>query len=266
MIEQSAQEFGTFIDGGKVSAANYYLHLNRYRFSTQFIQGKHCLDIGCGTGYGSMYLARKGAHSVTAGDYSKEAIAYAKKSLLQSQTDKIDFQILNATFLPFQEEAFDTVISFEIIEHLKDYRKFISEARRVLINSGTLVLSTPNRQAGPFFFKTSWNHHHHEFTPSELINIMSEGFEHIEIYGQYLLSTRQLLMKRLIQTVGRSLDVMKLNPVKDWLGRMLLPHNRLMVYRTNDFDRFEGHDGEVVSSGNNLTPISLVIVAKNVRK
>lgn len=260
-IRKAEWEFGTFIDGSKVSVADYHLHLNRYLFATRFTQDKVCLDVGCGTGYGSSYLAGKGAGFVAGGDYSEEAIAFAGKSLASSKTN-INYQVLDATSLPFDDCSFEVLVSFEIIEHLKEYRKFVTEARRVLKKDGVIILSTPNRQAGPFIFSTSWNHHHHEFTASELIDIMKSGFDNIEIYGQYPLNNRQLLLKRLTQTAGRSLEVLRMNSVKDWLGKTLLPHNHLVIYRTADFDRFQETGGKVVKVKDGVAPVSLVVVAR----
>ncbi|MBT8228697.1 MAG: methyltransferase domain-containing protein, partial [Bacteroidia bacterium] len=47
--------------------------------------------------------------------------------------------------LPFEEGTFDIVVSSEVIEHVPDPLKAITEMHRVLKPGGILVLTTPNR-------------------------------------------------------------------------------------------------------------------------
>jgi 2-polyprenyl-3-methyl-5-hydroxy-6-metoxy-1,4-benzoquinol methylase len=49
---------------------SYYAHLSIYDFARPFAAGRHVLDAGCGTGYGSFFLASYGASEVTAVDAS----------------------------------------------------------------------------------------------------------------------------------------------------------------------------------------------------
>ena len=254
-------EFGLFVEGGKVSFADYYLHLNRYRFSTGFVQDKVCLDIGCGSGYGSFYLARNGATKVIGGDKSEDAISCARNSRKGKTSGAPELQVLDAACLPFADNSFGAVISFEVIEHLKNYEGLLAEIHRVLGRGGTLILSTPNRLAGPFGFRSSWNLHIHEFTQQELLSLVQRYFGKAEVYGQVLLNRRSLMLKRIRQTVGRLLEVMGLRNLEVRLGRLFFKHNRLIVYREEDFDSLEGKEGEVEPLADGLTPTTFVVVA-----
>ena len=258
---EKEHEFGLFVEGGKVSFADYYLHLNRYRFSTGFVQDKVCLDIGCGSGYGSFYLARNGATKVIGGDKSEDAISCARNSTKARTSGAPELQVLDAACLPFADNSFGAVISFEVIEHLKNYEGLLAEIHRVLGRGGTLILSTPNRLAGPFGFRSSWNLHIHEFTQQELLSLVQGYFGKAEVYGQVLLNRRSLMLKRIRQTVGRLLEVMGLRNLEVWLGRLFFKHNRLIVYREEDFDSLEGKEGEVEPLADGLTPTTLVVVA-----
>ncbi len=101
-----------------------------------------------GAGYGSSYLGRKGAKTVVGGDVSRDAIEYAKAHYTR---DGLSFECLDATELPLTAECFDAVVSFETIEHLRDYRKFLSEVKSVLSSGGLFLVSTPNKRAiSPF--------------------------------------------------------------------------------------------------------------------
>ncbi len=50
----------------------------------------------------------------------------------------------DACSLPFQEATFDTIVSFHVIEHLKDPKAFLQELARVLVPGGLCLVTTPN--------------------------------------------------------------------------------------------------------------------------
>ena len=47
--------------------------------------------------------------------------------------------------MPFRNESFDAVISFDVVEHIWDDKQFVAEAFRVCKKRGFVVLGTPNR-------------------------------------------------------------------------------------------------------------------------
>jgi len=57
----------------------------------------------------------------------------------------VSFQTEDALELSFDDSAFDCVIAMEVIEHIDDDDRFVSEALRVLRPGGTLIFTTPNR-------------------------------------------------------------------------------------------------------------------------
>ncbi|MEG5042078.1 MULTISPECIES: class I SAM-dependent methyltransferase [unclassified Microcoleus] len=61
-----------------------------------------------------------------------------------NQQEKVRFICGDATNLPFENESFDIVTMFDVIEHVPDHQKAISEALRVLKPKGFLLVSTPN--------------------------------------------------------------------------------------------------------------------------
>lgn len=48
--------------------------------------------------------------------------------------------------MPFANNIFDYVVSFDVIEHIESDTVFLSEARRVLKKEGRIFLETPNRE------------------------------------------------------------------------------------------------------------------------
>ena len=150
-------------------------HLERYRFVLNRLN--HCqlvLDIACGAGYGSAMLLRHGC-KVIGVDYDNEAVANARIIWRHNGFIKAD-----ALELPFSDNSFDAVVSFETIEHVKDGNQFLSEMCRVLRPDGIFICSTPNIRytAHPLY-------HVKEYEPEEFYKLAQQWFPHVEYYGQY---------------------------------------------------------------------------------
>jgi ubiquinone/menaquinone biosynthesis C-methylase UbiE len=155
-------------------------HIVRYIFASQFTANRVVLDVACGSGYGAGYLARKGARLVIGGDRAAgaiyEAVRYYKK-------DGPEFALLDATRLPYRDGSFDVMISFETIEHIAEYEKFLGECRRVLRNNSTFICSTPNVRV-PGAEKAINPYHINEFSSEQLYQILSCYFEDVRLLGQ----------------------------------------------------------------------------------
>lgn len=100
------------------------LNPERVGLLEKYVVGEKVLDIGCGTGIYVDYLAKKGKKA-TGVDFVKEFIDYAKKHY------QGEFLVANAYKLPFKDKLFDTVIMFDILEHLENEEKALKEAQRV---------------------------------------------------------------------------------------------------------------------------------------
>ncbi len=125
------------------------------------INGKRIADIGGGDGAFTSLLARRGAH-VTAVDNEPSGIAMARSMFSQAGLSA-EFILGDAQQIPLPDNAFDAVVSSEVIEHLDHPERHMAEMRRILKPGGTLVVTTPYRLGEllpPF--------HVHEFYPSEL--------------------------------------------------------------------------------------------------
>ncbi|MBI4058005.1 class I SAM-dependent methyltransferase [Candidatus Microgenomates bacterium] len=156
----------------------YKEHIQRYRFCKPYIEGKTILDLGCGTGYGSAIMLTLGAREVIGTDIDPDAIKFAKKNFKKR---KLSFYIADAISLPFPNNSFDVVVSFEVIEHMKDYQQYIQEVLRVLKKKGYCIFSTPNRKqyragTSPYHFK--------EFTAQDLRELY-KPFGKLELFGQF---------------------------------------------------------------------------------
>lgn len=148
---------------------NFVNHLKVYRFASQFCKGKRVLDVGCGTGYGTAYLANS-AWSAVGIDISSQAVRYARK---QYRDSNLQFERMSAESLTFADGSFDFIISTENFEHLGDHKANLQHMARVLTNQGMLLLATPNLE---MFVDDSNPYHTHEFTYEELSNLLKEFF------------------------------------------------------------------------------------------
>jgi 2-polyprenyl-3-methyl-5-hydroxy-6-metoxy-1,4-benzoquinol methylase len=154
---------------------NFINHFKVYKFAAQFVAGKHVLDVGCGTGYGSDYLSQTAA-SVIGIDISKAAIKRAKR-----YTRPV-FYVMDAHHLQFPDATFDFIISTENFEHLTDQRRHLLELRRVLKLNGMCLIATPN----PEQFTTRNPYHTKENTFQELCELLPVAFKEFEIVENQL--------------------------------------------------------------------------------
>jgi SAM-dependent methyltransferase len=118
------------------------------------LEGLDAIELGCGTGYVSAWLARRGARPVGI-DNSEEQLASARR--LQAEHG-IEFPLLhgNAETVPYPDESFDFAISEYGAAIWADPYRWIPEAARLLrpggslvfLGNGTiLVLCMPDREA-----------------------------------------------------------------------------------------------------------------------
>jgi len=156
---------------------------SKYIFAAKLVSTKVCLDIACGSGYGSSYLMKSGAQAVVRGDISETTIQYARAHYVQ---DGLRFALMDAHELPFRDESFDAVVSIETIEHLKTPEQVLSECHRVLKSGEWFMISTPNKaMASPYTRKPLEPLHIKEFSIDELCFSVEKRFREVAIYGQF---------------------------------------------------------------------------------
>lgn len=104
---------------------------------------KRILDLGCGIGGSSLYLADKFGAKVTGISLSPVQVNRAKeRAIAAGLADQVAFQVANAMEMPFLDQSFDWVWSLESGEHMPDKTRFLQECYRVLQPGGRLILAT----------------------------------------------------------------------------------------------------------------------------
>ncbi|MGA9351657.1 MAG: methyltransferase domain-containing protein, partial [Anaerolineae bacterium] len=158
-------------------AVIYAEHIVRYLFATRFVGGKRVLDVASGVGYGADLLSSAGGAEVVALDRSPEAVRYGKK---HHSGFRPTYVLGDVQSLPFQNAQFDVVVSFETIEHVSDYQRFLAEVKRALRPDGLFIVSTPNRgvyvEGNPFHTK--------EFTFDEFEEALAGHFRYVKTFCQ----------------------------------------------------------------------------------
>ncbi len=104
------------------------------------------LDIGCGTGEQSLFLAKRGYHVVGV-DISRKMLTKANESAKDALLkDRLSLVIASAEALPFRDKSFDGLISiFGVFNHIPGEDHAFQETHRVLRSGGRAVLTVVNR-------------------------------------------------------------------------------------------------------------------------
>ena len=106
-------------------------------------QAQNILDVGCGIGGSSLYLAEKFNATATGITLSPVQAARAtERAQAAGLNTKTQFQVADAEAMPFADDSFDLVWSLESGEHMPDKVKFMQECYRVLKPGGKLIMVT----------------------------------------------------------------------------------------------------------------------------
>ena len=140
--------------------------------------GRKVLDLGCATGNYMLELSKRGYECVGV-DVNPAYVEIATKRGLAAYV--VDDK------LPFPDKSFDSVIMFEVVEHLPDPIVVLSEARRVARKN--IILSVPNcegydelKQHGLTYEHFLDRDHQNFFTEESIGQLLSKLFNHFEVY------------------------------------------------------------------------------------
>ncbi len=170
----------------KGSTPSYFFQsaTQKYLFASKHLRGTKILDIACGTGYGTNIMFERHPEFKFFGcDIDDQAIKYAQNNYKQIQFKKEDAYSTN-----YQDSFFDTVVSFETLEHLENGQNFIKEIKRILKPDGILICSTPNRHFGERLGSTPEKplnpHHVSLYYHDDFRELLSSSFKDVKIFGQ----------------------------------------------------------------------------------
>ncbi|MDZ7608771.1 MAG: methyltransferase domain-containing protein [Cyclobacteriaceae bacterium] len=147
--------------------------LKPYYLSIGYVSGD-ILEIGCGQGRGVELLLSR-SRTYTGIDKITEVV-----NSLKARFPKGDFrQAVIPPLAGLADNSFDFVVSFQVIEHIKDDDLFMREIHRVLKPGGKALLTTPNRKLS--LSRNPW--HIREYTSEELKSLAGKYFQSTEMMG-----------------------------------------------------------------------------------
>jgi|LauGreDrversion4_2_1035121.scaffolds.fasta_scaffold239685_2 2-polyprenyl-3-methyl-5-hydroxy-6-metoxy-1,4-benzoquinol methylase len=168
---------------GPADYRNFSVHFARYKFASRVLVGnaRSVLDYGCGTGYGSAFLASEG-FDVTGTDIAQGSLQAAWNGLYDSENLRFE-RIESAMSI---NRRYDAVVSFEVVEHIPidGISEYFSDILRVLNKDGLYIGSTP--RALPFHERSENRQRHHvqEFSENEYRALLLEHFKKVIILSQ----------------------------------------------------------------------------------
>lgn len=144
-----------------------------YVVAKDYVKGD-VLEVGCGEGRGVSLLMRQ-ARSFTAIDKMEEVIAGLQKKFPAGK-----FMSMNIPpFGLLKDDTYDSVVSFQVIEHIEDDFAYLQEIHRVMKPGGIALLTTPNRKMS--LSRNPW--HVREYLADELTTLASKIFSQVEMKG-----------------------------------------------------------------------------------
>lgn len=143
------------------------------------------LDLGCGHGQTALRIAKK-VKSVVGAEINEALLEIGWQSIRNLRTKNIVLMKMDANKkFPFKDGYFDKVLCSDVLEHLDQRTKAISEINRVLEKGGMLMLVTDNpntswkklqRSVGVFYYADL--DHKYEYPLAEIKKLLAgKGFE-----------------------------------------------------------------------------------------
>lgn len=139
------------------------------------------LEAGCGTGFGSLVFASRGAE-VWLLDISPHAIEQAKK-LWKDVKSKKHFIVGDILNLPFKNNFFDITWNQGVLEHFKNPLEVLENLCRVTKPNGLIIIDVPNKYHWTYIYKRfykliygKWKFgYEHEYSLIELENLLKRS-------------------------------------------------------------------------------------------
>ncbi len=146
--------------------------------------GDKILEVGCGRGFYAniigMYFPKT---SYTGIDINEKHLQVAK---VFAQAPNVHFQKANAIKLSFADKVFDKIICSEVLEHIKNDRKVLSELYRVLKPQGIAVITVPNKNYPFLWDPINWvlERFFHTHIPSHILWLAGIWAYHVRLYDE----------------------------------------------------------------------------------
>lgn len=161
--------------------------VRRYVWAASYALGQDVVDVGCGHGYGSNFIAESGARSVLGIDVDEAGIRFAKRHY---KRNNLSFAFYPTEDNPSQVRSFDLAILFEVLEHVSDPVRLLADMALILRSEGRLLLSTPNRFHTELMYldgRSPNPFHLIEYYPDQVLSLLANNFVIEGVFVEYSL-------------------------------------------------------------------------------
>jgi len=203
---------------------NWYVNIEKYaspnliNFATGYA-GNRILDLGCATGEYCVKLENLGFKCIGI-DINPQYIEKARQN-------GVEAYVMEADNLKFPDYFFDTVLLFEVLEHINNPLKVLKEAKRV--SRKNILITVPNctqfsdlRASGLTYEHMLEKDHINFFTKNDLENLISKEFKNFEVKEKEPVWLNQLLIA---------------SGLPGWLRFPILLFNKIKLYKTKLYNR-----------------------------
>lgn len=147
-------------------------------FRPEDLSAREVLDLGCGYGGRTIYYAKCcGARLVTGVEIDERMVERCRRLADRMGTANVTFVLGFAEALAFEPESFDSVVAFDVLEHVRDPRRAFMEIERVLRPGGTAWLVFPSylgARASHLDYLTQFPALHRVFHPGTIVEVVNE--------------------------------------------------------------------------------------------
>lgn len=229
------------------------------------VSGTRVLEVGCGTGASTRYIAERFGARVVAVDISPDMVGWARDRVARAGLDeRVELRVADAHELPFDKDSFDAVVCESVTAFLdkpRALREFVRVARpdgRVGLNEATWI-ETPPEDAVDYMYSALGGA---EFlAPDSWREILEDaGLVDIEVrirsvsaLEQWLSEVRQLGVRELTVAWGKMLMQLRTSPdTRDYLRSLWPPPRSLWsIFRYFGYGLYVGTKaGEGKAAGN----------------
>lgn len=162
--------------------------LSRYKFAAKMMKRcKHIIEIGCGEGIGALMFLAETSAKVTAVDFDKSQIEYARRNVMPHANGRVEFICQDMISRAYEGAKGDGLVCIDVIEHIHPSKegegRFFANIVDSLKDGGIALFGTPNKHASKYASVRSKKGHINLFDHERLISTLEKYFRHVFLFS-----------------------------------------------------------------------------------
>jgi SAM-dependent methyltransferase len=176
---------------------------------------KNFLEVGCGTGF-VLSAVRNSypAAELYGSEYFEEGLTHARRRVPSVNFSKLDARKMN------DDERFDCIGAFDVIEHIKEDELVLSNLSRALKNGGTLLVTVPQHR-WLWSVADEYACHVRRYSRSELVGKVIESGLTVEYVSSFVSLLVPFMWFSRLRTNSKNYGSMDEFKIPNWLNRLL---------------------------------------------